>query len=132
MLKNKMILKVIFLLDDIEVAKKKIMSAKTDSLNQVKFDEENQPGISNLMSILSKITGESFDSIENRFKNKGYGDFKREVADVVGNLLKDIQEKYKKYNNEEFLKDILKRGAKKARRVANNKIKKVSSLLGLN
>ena len=122
----------IFLLDDIEVAKKKIMSAKTDSLNQVKFDEENQPGISNLMSILSKITGESFDSIENRFKNKGYGDFKREVAEVVGNLLKDIQEKYKKYNNEEFLKDILKRGANKARRVANKKIKDVSKVLGLN
>ncbi|MBQ3493906.1 MAG: tryptophan--tRNA ligase, partial [Clostridia bacterium] len=54
----------IFLLDDIEVAKKKIMSAKTDSITIVQFDEENQPGISNLMSILSKITNESFDSIE--------------------------------------------------------------------
>lgn len=122
----------IFLLDDIEVAKKKIMSAKTDSLNQVKFDEENQPGISNLMSILSKITGESFDSIENRFKNKGYGDFKREVADVVGDLLKDIQEKYKKYNNENFLKNILQKGVQKARKVANKKIKEVSKVLGLN
>ncbi|MBQ3213547.1 MAG: tryptophan--tRNA ligase [Clostridia bacterium] len=122
----------IFLLDDIEVAKKKIMSAKTDSLNQVKFDEENQPGISNLMSILSKITGESFESIENRFKNKGYGDFKKEVAEAVGDLLKDIQEKYKKYNNENFLKNILQKGAQKARRVANKKIKEVSKVLGLN
>ena len=51
----------IFLMDDINVAKKKIMSAKTDSLNRVHFDEENQPGISNLMSILSKITGEDFE-----------------------------------------------------------------------
>ena len=49
------------------------MSAKTDSLGIVHFDEENQPGISNLMSILSKITSESFESIEARYKGKGYG-----------------------------------------------------------
>jgi tryptophanyl-tRNA synthetase len=122
----------IFLLDNIDLAKKKIMSAKTDSLNQVKFDEVNQPGISNLMSILSKITGENFDSIENRFKNKGYGDFKKEVAEVVGNLLKDIQDKYYKFNNEELLKNILIKGAKKAKKVADKKSKEVAHLLGLN
>ncbi len=70
----------IFLMDDIEVAKKKIISAKTDSLSKVHYDEENQPGISNLMSILSKITGESFESIENRFAGKGYGEFKHKSA----------------------------------------------------
>lgn len=121
----------IFLLDDIDVAKKKIMAAKTDSLNIVHYDEENQPGISNLMSILSKITNESFESIEKRFEGKGYGEFKREVAEVVAGLLLDIQEKYKKFNNDEILNDILKRGAEKAKLVASETLKKVKYAMGL-
>lgn len=122
----------IFLLDDIDVARKKIMSAKTDSLNKVRFDEENQPGISNLMSILSKITGETFDSIEKRYENKGYGEFKKEVADVVANLLMDIQAKYYKYNNEEYLNEILSRGASNAKVVASETLARVTRALGLN
>ena len=121
----------IFLLDDIEIAKKKIMSAKTDNLCNVHFDEENQPGISNLMSILSKITGEDFESIESRYKGCGYGEFKKEVAEVVAILLKDIQEKYKKYNNEEVLKSILEKGAKEAREVASETLKNVTKAMGL-
>lgn len=122
----------IFLLDDIDVAKKKIISAKTDSLNKVKFDEENQPGISNLMSILSKITNESFESIENRYIGKGYGEFKKEVAEVVGNLLKDIQEKYKQFNNKTLLDKILFDGANKARITAQETLKRVTKNMGLN
>ena len=56
----------IFLMDDLAIARKKIMSSVTDSYNRVHFDEEKQPGVSNLMSILSKITGEDFESIERR------------------------------------------------------------------
>ena len=108
------------------------MSAKTDSLNKVRFDEENQPGISNLMSILSKITGETFDSIEKRYENKGYGEFKKEVAEVVANLLMDIQAKYYKYNNEEYLNEILSRGASNARVVAAETLARVTRALGLN
>ena len=122
----------IFLMDDIEVAKKKIMQAKTDSLNKVHFDEENQPGISNLMSIMSKITGESFVDIEKRFEGKGYGEFKKAVADVVAELLIDIQSKYHKFNNEELLNDILKDGAKRARSVASKTLSRVTDALGLN
>ena len=122
----------IFLLDDIEVAKKKIMSAKTDSINIVQFDEENQPGISNLMSILSKITNESFDSIEKRYCGKGYGEFKKEVAEVVANLLKEIQQKYALYNNEAVLKEILLKGAKKAKIVASETLNRATKALGLN
>ena len=121
----------IFLMDDIEVAKKKIMSAKTDSLNRIKYDEENQPGISNLMSILSKITGESFESIEKRYEGIGYGVFKKEVADVVGKLLKDIQERYTKYNNREVLDKILNQGAKNAQIVASQTLNKALVALGL-
>lgn len=122
----------IFLLDDIEVVKKKIMSAKTDSLNKVHFDEENQPGISNLMSIMSKITNESFESIEQRYEGKGYGEFKKEVAEVVANLLKDIQEKYYKFNDEKLLNEILNNGAKQASEVAKTTLAKATSALGLN
>ena len=122
----------IFLMDDIEVAKKKIMSAKTDSLNKVHFDEENQPGISNLMSVMSKITNETFESIERRYEGKGYGEFKKEVAEVAANLLKDIQERFNKYNNESLLDEILANGASKAQIVASKTLKKATSALGLN
>jgi len=122
----------VFLLDDISVAKKKIMSAKTDSFNKVHFDEENQPGISNLMSILSKITDEDFESIEKRYENKGYGEFKKEVAEVVANLLIDIQNKYHKYNNKEILEKILKNGAEKAKITASETLQHVTQVLGLN
>lgn len=121
----------IFLMDSIDDAKKKIMSAKTDSLNRVRFDEENQPGISNLMSILSKITGESFESIEKRYVGLGYGVFKKEVAEVVGNLLNSIQTKYKKFNNKETLDKILYNGANKAQVVASKTLDLVMKNLGL-
>lgn len=121
----------IFLMDDIEVAKKKIMSAKTDSFNKVHYDEENQPGISNLMSILSKITGESFESIEKRYTGLGYGVFKKEVAEVVGNLLETIQTRYKKYDNKEILDKILQEGAKKAQVAASRTLNNAMVNLGL-
>lgn len=121
----------IFLMDDIETAKRKIMSAKTDSLNKVHFDEENQPGISNLMSILSKITGESFESIENRYVGLGYGVFKKEVAEVVGDLLSTIQTRYNKFNNRELLDKILNDGANKARVVASKTLNRTMKNLGL-
>lgn len=121
----------IFLMDDIETAKRKIMSAITDSFNKVHFDEENQPGISNLMSILSKITGESFESIENRYVGLGYGVFKKEVAEVVGNLLSTIQTRYNKFNNRELLDKILNDGANKARVVASKTLNRTMKNLGL-
>ncbi len=122
----------IFLMDDLAVARKKIMSAKTDDLASVHFDEENQPGISNLMSILSKITGEDFDSIEKRYVGKGYGEFKREVADVVCNLLAEIQAKFAFYNDEKVLDEILAVGAKSAEIVAKETLARTTRALGLN
>jgi len=121
----------IFLMDDIEVAKKKIMSAKTDNLNKVHFDEENQPGISNLMSILSKITNESFESIEERYIDKGYGEFKKEVAEVVAKLLSKIQTRFNKFNDKDVLDTILNNGAKKAQLVASKTLKRAITALGL-
>ena len=121
----------IFLLDDVAVAKKKIMSAKTDSLNKICYDEENQPGISNLMSILSKITGETFDSLEKRYEGKGYGEFKKDVAEVVCNLLLDIQTKFKYFSDEKVLNEILEKGAEIARKKASETLSKVTAVVGL-
>jgi len=121
----------IFLMDDIEVAKKKIMSAKTDCFNKVHFDEVNQPGISNLMSIMSKITNENLESIEKRYEGKGYGEFKKEVANIVAELLTDIQMKYKQYNSEDYLNRILTKGAKQAQIVAKETLNRATKALGL-
>ena len=121
----------IFLMDEISVARKKIMSAKTDNLGKVKYDEESQMGISNLLSILSKITGEEIPSIEKRYENKGYGQFKTEVADAVCSLLQTIQDKYKMYNKSSLLNNILEKGAKRARVHARKTLNKTTIALGL-
>ena len=121
----------IFLMDSIDVAKKKIMGAKTDSYNRVHFDEENQPGISNLISIMSKITGESIESIESRYNGVGYGVFKRDVAEIVGDLLQTIQERYNYYNNRELLDSIIQIGSIKAQTTAKETLKRVTKSLGL-
>ena len=122
----------IFLMDDLNVARKKIMASVTDNYNKVHFDEDLQPGISNLMSILAKITGETFESIEKRYEGKGYGDFKKEVADVVCSLLENIQERFKKYNNKELLDKILFNGANNARIDASETLNRVRKSMGLN
>ena len=121
----------IFLMDDLKLVRKKIMSAVTDSDSIVRFDEENKPGISNLISILSATTGESIPDIEKRFVGRGYGDFKREVADAVCNLIDDIQTKYKQFKNPDVLNTILSDGAAKARIVASETLNRAKIALGL-
>ena len=121
----------IFLMDDLKLVRKKIMSAVTDSEASVRFDEENKPGISNLISILSATTGESIADIEKRFAGHGYGDFKREVADTVCNLIEDIQTKYKQFKNPDVLNEILSKGADKARVVASETLNRAKVALGL-
>ena len=84
------------------------------------------------MSILSKITGEDFLSIEKRFEGRGYGEFKKEVGEVVATLLADIQARYNYYNNTERLNEILSQGAKKAQTQASETLNKAKVALGLN
>jgi len=78
---------VIRILDDLDVIRKKIMSATTDSEMCVKFDIENKPGISNLINIYSALTGKKISEIEEEFKDSNYGTFKKSVADVGGTIL---------------------------------------------
>lgn len=121
----------VFLMDDILVARKKIMSAVTDNDACVRFDAEAKPGVSNLISILSAITGEKIKDIESRFQGQGYGAFKKEVADNVCSLLEKIQSDYKHFNNPEILHGILNAGAAKARITASETLTRAKKSLGL-
>ena len=121
----------IYLLDDINTAKKKIMSAVTDMVGAVNYDKVNQPGVSNLLEIMSALNGEPIDSIVARYQGKGYGEFKKEVAEVVGTELQKIQDRYNEIIKSDLLENTLRDGAEKANRIAFRKLKKVQKRMGL-
>lgn len=118
------------LLDDPKVARKKIMSAVTDSIGIVQYDPENQPGISNLLTIESCLSNEPIESIVERFKGKGYGEFKKEVGDTVYKFLEQLQEKYCQIIASNTIDEVLNQGAEKANYIANKKIRKVYKKVG--
>ncbi|GAA7282350.1 tryptophan--tRNA ligase [Helicobacter pylori] len=119
----------IFLLDEPDVIVRKIKKAATDSMGVIAFDEKRE-GIFNLLNIYMLLSNESPESIEERFKNKGYGDFKKELAEVMIQALKPIQERYKEISDDE-VKAILNCGAKKARPLAQATYQKAKELMGL-
>ena len=121
----------IYLLDDINVAKKKIMSAVTDMCAHVNYDKENQPGVSNLLEIMSSLSGEPIDSIVARYEGKGYGEFKKEVAEVVAKELTMIQGRYNEIMKSGLIEQVLKEGAERAHRIAFKKLKKVQKKMGI-
>lgn len=122
----------IFILDDVEITRKKIMSACTDNEGKVYFDEENKPGISNLISLICVVNNMTIKEAEEKYKDYNYKDFKIAVADGVCNFIKNIQNNYYKYrNDEDYLRKVLKNGADKARKYASNKMKQVKEKIGL-
>lgn len=118
------------LLDDPAAARKKIMSAVTDSLGIIQYDPENQPGLANLLTIQSCLTNESIDSIVSRFQGKGYGELKKEIGQTVFDFLTDLQTKYKEIISSGQIDVILAQGAEKANYIANKKIRKVYKKIG--
>lgn len=121
----------IMLLEDLNITRKKIMSAVTDSIGIVQYDVENQPGIANLLTIHSALSKEPIDAIVARFEGKGYGEFKKEVADVVCNELAHLQERYHAIIEQNVLDEVLKLGASKAQIMARKKLAKVQHKVGL-
>lgn len=121
----------ITLLDDIKDIRKKIMSATTDSEISVKYDPENKPGISNLISIYSNLTNISIKEIEDKFKDSNYGNFKKEVADVTCNFIENIQTRYQDILNSKEINDALDKGIEKAREEAKNKYLLMKEKMGL-
>ncbi|HEX7064489.1 MAG TPA: tryptophan--tRNA ligase [Bacillales bacterium] len=121
----------IFLLDDEKRIAKKIKSATTDSDMTVRYDPENKPGISNLMSILSLCSGKTLENIESEYEGKGYGVFKSDVAEAVVNKLRPLQKRYHELIESDKLDEILDKSAKKADKVAQTTLRKVEHAMGL-
>ncbi|MGI9144494.1 MAG: tryptophan--tRNA ligase [Candidatus Planktophila sp.] len=123
---------LIEILDSPEVNVKKIKSAMTDAGREIKFDEKEKPGVSNLLTIHSALSGQSITSLESHFEGKGYGDLKGEVADVVVEYLKPIREKtLDLLSDESHLLALLSQGAEKAQEVASTTLDKTYLKLGL-
>lgn len=121
----------ISLLDDPKQIEKKIKSAVTDSEGIVKYDKENKPGVSNLLSIYSILSGKTVAEIEGEYEGKGYGEFKAGLSDIVIGTIKPIQDKYYALMESEELDLVLDQGAEKANKVAYKMIKKMENAMGL-
>lgn len=122
----------ILLIDTKEEIMKKIKKAVTDSEGIVRYDEENKPGVSNLMEIYGIITKKTIEEIEKEFEGTGYGVFKTAVAEAI---IKELEPFHKKYNelieNPKYLQEIYDKGARKARSVASITLNDVYKKVGL-
>lgn len=121
----------ISLLDDANKIKKSIMKATTDSEGIVRYDAENKPGISNLLTIYSVLSGISIPDLEKKYEGSGYGDFKKDLVQVTQEALAPIQERYNEIRNSQELIDILNDGAARADEIAKSTLKRVRGAFGL-
>nr|WP_085207864.1 tryptophan--tRNA ligase [Streptomyces sp. Amel2xC10] len=110
---------LINLLDDPKATAKKVRSAVTDTDTVVRFDPENKPGVSNLLSIYSTLTGTPVPELERQYEGKLYGALKTDLADVVVDFVTPFRDRTQQYlDDPETLDSILAKGAEKARTVA--------------
>ena len=124
---------VIGLLEDPKSVSKKLKRAVTDSDEPpvIRYDVVNKAGISNLLDILSGVTGKSIATIEQEFEGKMYGHLKTEVADAVAGMLTELQERYHRFRNDEaFLQQVMREGAAKASIKAKATMEKVNKAVG--
>ena len=121
----------ISLLDEPDTIRRKIKRAVTDSDGEIRFDPENKPGVSNLLSIMSTLSGQSVEDICADMEGKGYGDLKTRTADVVIASLEPLQSEYKRLiADKQFLLDTLLSGAEKANSIAIKTLRKVQKKVG--
>lgn len=122
----------IYLVDTEEVIREKIKTAVTDSGKEIKYDEKNKPAISNLLTIYHLFSGKSIAEIEKKYTGKGYGEFKKDLAEVIIKDLKKFQQNRKNYEkNPRMVEKILADGAKKAQEIAEETITEVKTKMGL-
>ena len=120
----------IFLLDNEKDIRKKIMSAQTDSEACIRFDEENKPGVSNLLSIYSVFSGMAIEDIVNRFDGAGYGDLKKSLAEILVERLTDIQDKYNRIMASGEINDALDAGRDYTNAIAKEKYDLIRKVVG--
>jgi tryptophanyl-tRNA synthetase len=121
----------ISMLDEPKQIEKKIKSAVTDSEGIVKYDVENKPGVSNLLSIYSIFSGKTINELEELYEGKGYGVFKGDLAGTIIESLSPIQQRYHELMESEELDEILDRGAQQANADASKMVKKMENAMGL-
>jgi tryptophanyl-tRNA synthetase len=122
----------IYLSDTPEIIREKIKIAVTDSGKEIKFDETNKPAISNLLTVYHLFSGKLIQDIEKEYSNKGYGEFKKDLAEVIIDGLKEFQENKKKFEkNPALIKKILAQGAKQAQKIAEETMAGVKDKMGL-
>lgn len=122
----------VFILDDEDAIMRKFKRAVTDSEREIRYDEVNKPGVSNLISIYSSVTNKSFGDIEKEFEGRSYGDLKETVGQSVADILKPIQQLYNEYSSDkDYLNSILKEGSEKASYMARKTLSKVYKKVGL-
>ena len=122
---------IIDLLDDPKVSAKKIRSAVTDSETVVRYDTEEKPGVSNLLTIYSALTGRTIEDLVASYEGKGYGDFKGDLAEVVVEFVTPFRDRTNELlADTEELDSILQRGAEKARAVASRTLADVYDRVG--
>jgi tryptophanyl-tRNA synthetase len=120
----------ILIMDPPEVIRKKVNRAVTDSIGIVKYSDE-QPGVKNLMTILSTITGRTTEEIENKYEGKGYAQFKKDVAEAIVGELEPIQKKVKELlADKAYLESIYRSGAEKANYAATKTLRKMQKKIG--
>ncbi|MDE7161877.1 MAG: tryptophan--tRNA ligase [Anaeroplasmataceae bacterium] len=121
----------IYLLEDLSITRKKIMSAVTDCDATIRYDMENKPGISNLLTIISALTGKEIDALVQEYQGLGYGEFKKIAADIVCSELETLQNKVKEIQASGLIEKVLEEGAQKASYLARKKLSKVYRKIGL-
>lgn len=123
----------IYLLDNADVIRRKIMRSVTDSIGTIEYNKKIRPGISNLMTIYSLISGKTVERIQKDYLDKGYKEFKQDLADLLINYLKPIQDDYKNLmeNGRDNLDLVIKDGSEKANIVSNLKLRKIKEVMGL-
>ena len=122
----------IALTDSADTIREKIKKAVTDTGKEIKYDEKNKPAISNLLNIYRGFTDEPISEIEERYRNKGYADFKKDLAEVIINGLEKFHQKFNQLQKEpQYLEKILKDGADKAGKVAIPALEEVKNKVGL-
>jgi tryptophanyl-tRNA synthetase len=121
----------ILIMDPPEVIRKKISRAVTDSIGIVKYSDE-QPGVKNLMGILSALTSITYEDIEKKYEGQGYANFKKDVAEAIVKELEPVQKKVNELlGDKTYLESIYKKGAEKANYIANKTLRKMQKKIGL-
>jgi tryptophanyl-tRNA synthetase len=106
----------VLMLDPPDTIRKKLKTAVTDSGSEVRYDPEEKPGISNLIELLTVVTGDSIQDVEARYDGSGYGQFKQDVAEAIVEVLDPIQTRYRELRSDPAeLERLLQMGAEKAR-----------------